>query len=201
MAKAAILKTNRVSTKPVSATEPVAVAQAVIDPSIDALFEDMVNQERISYTDVNAYAGTDLDIVASRIAVEVTFALSEEIEELNVYSSEFRMSLHRLAKWILVSLFENTDKCVVVPDALPGYTAMGFKRPTFGLKGDVVGSGIPSQEAGNAERQAATMILDRFLGKAKSQVVVVECRDLLLVLFPVADMKSNLKKLGYMMRD
>lgn len=193
MAKTAAEKMTRTA-----ARQPIREAPEV---GLDAVFEEMVNEERISYTDVNAYAGTDLDIVASRVAVEVTFALSEEIEELNVYSSDFRMSLHRLAKWILISLFENKEKCVVVPDALPGYTAMGFKRAAFDLKGKPVELAAPSLEAGTAERQAATLILDRFLDREKSQVVVVECRDLLLVLFPVADMKSNLRKLGYMMRD
>lgn len=194
MAKAAMARITQEAVIP-------AVLDEASDVNLDTVFEEMVNEERISYTDVNAYAGTDLDIVASRVAVEVTFALSEEIEELNVYSSDFRMSLHRLAKWILISLFENKEKCVVVPDAIPGYTAMGFKRSSFDLKGKPVELLAPSLEAGTAERHAATLILDRFLGRAKSQVVVVECRDLLLVLFPVTDMKRNLRKLGYMMRE
>ena len=131
MAKAAMARITQEAVIP-------AVLDEASDVNLDTVFEEMVNEERISYTDVNAYAGTDLDIVASRVAVEVTFALSEEIEELNVYSSDFRMSLHRLAKWILISLFENKEKCVVVPDAIPGYTAMGFKRSSFDLKGKPV---------------------------------------------------------------
>ena len=158
---------------------------------------NLVNEDRISYTDVNAYAGTDLDIVASRIAVEVTFSLSEEISELNVYSSNFRMGLHRMARWILISLFENKEKCVVVPDAIPGYTAMGFKRESFNLTGKKTAEGAPSLEKNTVEKQAATMILEQFLEKQKSVVMVVECRDLLLMLFPVSDMRSNLRKLGY----
>ena len=165
------------------------------------VFEELVHQERVSYTDVNAYAGTDLDIVASRIAVEVTFALSDEIEELNVYSSDFRISLHRLARWVLVTLSESKERCVVVPDIIPGFTAMGFKRPAFDLKGKPVDLAAPSLDHASVERQAATLIMERFMGKTKSQVVVVECRDLLLALFPVADMKSNLRKLGVGMRD
>lgn len=160
-------------------------------------FEQLVSQERVSYTDVNAYAGTDLDIVASRIAVEVTFALSEQVEELNVYSSAFRMSLHKLARWILVSLFEREERCVVVPDAIPGFTAMGFKRPGFDLSGAPVELATPSLELASIERQAATMIMENFLGKTKAQLVVVESRDLLLVLFPVQDVRTNLRKLGF----
>jgi hypothetical protein len=164
-------------------------------------FEQLVEKERVYYTDVNAYAGTDLDIVASRVAVEITFALSEEIEELNVYSSAFRMGLHRVARWILVTLFSSAEKCAVVPDAIPGYTAMGFKRDSFALNGRKVADSAPSIEVETVERQAAAMIVDNFLGKSKSQVVVVECRDLLLVLFPVPDIRSNLRKLGYIYSD
>lgn len=171
------------------------------DDSGQNSFEQLVEKERVYYTDVNAYAGTDLDIVASRIAVEITFALSEEIEELNVYSSAFRMGLHRVARWILVTLFNSDDKCVVVPDAIPGYTAMGFKRDSFALNGRKIDDFAPSIGVETVERQAATMIVDNFLGKSKSQVVVVECRDLLLVLFPVPDIRSNLKKLGFIYSD
>lgn len=167
----------------------------------DVAFEALVDQERVAYTDVNAYAGTDLDIVASRIAVEVTFALSEQVEELNVYSSAFRMSIHRLARWILVSLLESPDRCVVVPDGLPGFTAMGFKRAAFDLDGAKVDLAPPSLERGSVEREAATMIMQNFMGRANAQVVVVECRDALLALFPVADTRANLKKLGFFARD
>lgn len=169
--------------------------------SVQNSFEQLVEKERVYYTDVNAYAGTDLDIVASRIAVEITFALSEEIEELNVYSSAFRMGLHRVARWILVTLFNSEDRCVVVPDAIPGYTAMGFKRDSFALSGRKIDDSAPSIGVETVERQAATMIVDNFLGKSKAQVVVVECRDLLLVLFPVPDIRSNLKKLGFIYSD
>lgn len=176
-----------------SSAAPRAAAPARREDS----FEQLVSQERVSYTDVNAYAGTDLDIVASRIAVEVTFALSEQVEELNVYSSAFRMSLHKLARWILVSLFEREERCVVVPDAIPGFTAMGFKRPGFDLSGAPVELATPSLELASIERQAATMIMENFLGKTKAQLVVVESRDLLLVLFPVQDVRTNLRKLGF----
>ena len=167
----------------------------------EAAFEALVEQERVAYTDVNAYAGSDLDIVASRIAVEVTFALSEQVEELNVYSSAFRMSVHRLARWILVSLLESQERCVVVPDGLPGFTAMGFKRPQFDLTGRKLEHEAPSLERGSVEREAASMIMQNFLDKSQAQVVVVECRDALLALFPVADTRANLKKLGFFAKD
>lgn len=185
----------------VSASSEKLATKKVPVASMSENFEDLVHQEKISYTDVNAFAGTDIDIVASRIAVEVTFALSEEISELNVYSSSFRMGLHRLARWILVSLFESTERCVVVPDAIPGYTAMGFKRDGFELKGVKGEQYVPGLGNETVERQAATMIMERFLGSTKTQVVVVECRDLLLILFPVSDMRSNMKKLGYIFGD
>lgn len=190
------------TTKPASGRSGPTSAGANSDNgSTPELFEFLVHQELVSYRDVNAYAGTDLDIVASRIAVEVTFALSEQIEDLNVYSSNFRMSLHKLARWILVSLFERTERCVVVPDAIPGFTAMGFKRAAFDLNGRPVELSPPSIESGSVERQAATLIMERFLEKAKAQVVVVECKDLLLVLFPVPDLKNNLRKLGLLGQD
>lgn len=193
-----------VAEKPAKAVSKRSAGASVTGkPVIDigGTFEQLINQERISYTDVNAYAGTDIDIVASRIAVEVTFALSEEIAELNVYSSNFRMGLHKLARWILVSLFKSSDHCVIVPDAIPGYTAMGFKRAGFNLKGARIDLAPPSLGESYVERQAATLIMESFLEKTKAQVVVVECRDLLLILFPVPDMRSNLKKIGFLFSD
>lgn len=188
----------KVSAKSKPANTAVSAKVEKVSFSSGQTFEELVERERLSYTDVNAYAGTDLDIVASRIAVEVTFALSEEIDELNVYSSSFRMGLHRLARWILSTLFERSEHCVVVPDAIPGYTAMGFKRPSFDLKGVKIDYDTPSLDTDSTERQAAAMIVERFLDKSKSQVVVVECKDLLLVLFPVPDMRANLRRMGFL---
>ena len=182
---------GRVSSKAASSVEG-AVADA---------FEILVNNELVSYRDINAYAGTDLDVVASRIAVEVTFALSEQIDALNVYSSDFRMSLHRLARWMLVNLVERKESCVVVPDAIPGFTCMDFKRAAFDLKGRPVEFKAPCIDSGSVERHAATLIMERFLSNSKGQVVVVECRDVLLVLFPVADLRSNLLRLGFLGSD
>lgn len=199
MAKTMMAKAD--ASKGAVKAEPAAKKAVQPIASVAEVFEHLVHQELVTYRDVNAYAGTDLDVVASRIAVEVTFALSEQIEDLNVYSSDFRTSLHRLARWILVSLFEQEGRCVVIPDAIPGFTAMGFKRPGFDLKGKRVELAPPSLESGTVERHAATMIMERFLEKAAAQVVVVECKDLLLVLFPVPDLKRNLRKLGFLTQD
>lgn len=187
--------------KPAKTKPAPAVEVSPVEHSSNEVFEALVERELVTYKDVNAYAGTDLDIVASRIAVEVTFALSEQIDDLNVYRSDFRMHLHRLARWILVYLFEKDDRCVVVPDAIPGFTAMGFKRDGFDVSGQPKDVAPPSIEAGSVERHAATMIMERFLEKAHAQVVVVECKDLLLVLFPVPDLKNNLRKLGFLNHD
>lgn len=159
----------------------------------------LARAERAVYKDVSAPAQDDLEVLASRIAVEVTFALSDQVEELAVCNSEFRMGLHRVARWTLTTLFRRAERCVVVPDAVPGYTVMAFKKPAGAGEPRVKAKGGEAQALApeSPEASATALIIDRFLGKASHQILVIEAPDVLLTLFPVPDLRKNLKDLGF----
>lgn len=156
--------------------------------------------EKAIYKDVPTGGQQDMEVLASRIAVEVTFALADQVDELAVCNSEFRMGLHRVARWTLTTLFRRAERCVVVPDAIPGYTVMAFKKPTA-LSARSNGETGEALAQEGAEASATALIVERFLAKANHQILVIEAPDVLLTLFPVADLRKNLRDLGFYITD
>lgn len=178
------------------AAAPIASAA----PAGLATLSGLARAERAIYKDVSTPAQDDMEVLASRIAVEVTFALSDQVEELAVCNSEFRMGLHRVARWTLTTLFRRAERCVVVPDAVPGYTVMAFKKPARAELAPAAQASGEQPEAlapESAEASATALIIERFLGKANHQILVIEAPDVLLTLFPVPDLRKNLKDLGF----
>lgn len=165
--------------------------------------QDLAGAEKAVYKDVSTSAYHDMEVLASRIAVEVTFALADQVEELAVCNSEFRMGLHRVARWTLTTLFRRTERCVVVPDAIPGYTMMAFKKPS-GLSittKPTTSSSTETLDQDSVEARATARIIESFLGKANHQILVIEASDVLMTLFPVPDLRKNLKDLGFYITD
>ena len=153
--------------------------------------EKLAEKEKALVSSVGKKADVNVDLVANKMAVEISFALSEQIEELDVCRSDFRTSLFNLCKWAVSSILAQQDPCVVFPDCLPGYTLMGFKTPECGSGGKA------ASQAQMAETSAIAILIDKFLGRSSGMCLVIECEDLLLTLFPVSDMRKNLKMLGF----
>lgn len=168
------------------------------DEGAETSLLELVEQEKALYQSVKGLAQEDLETLCSKIAVETSFALSEQIEELNVYGAAFRLGLHRVARWVITHLLKQKERCVVVPDALPGFTAMGFKRAPVELRGEV---SAPALSWNTPEAQAAALIIDNFRVRSQQQIIVIETPDLLLLLFPVENLRDNLKKLGFYMTE
>lgn len=170
-------------------------------PSIEAL----VAQERASYAGSKFTGKEDIEHLARKIAVEVSFSLADRVEELNVYNHEFRASLQRVITFTLISMYARKERCLVIPDAIPGFTLMAFKKET----GPIATGAVKARSAASAaaalvegpssgpESKAAAMIIGKFIEASAGQVLVIECPDALFSLFPVADLKNNLRMLGF----
>ncbi len=158
-------------------------------------------QEKAIYKPNPNAAADNFEFVAHKLAVEISFVLAEKVDELAVMRSSFRLSLESACQRTLRSIFRREERCVVVPDALPGFTLMGFKREGGLLAANgkgKAGNGKASEPARlSPESHAAALIIGEFFEKTEEQVLVIDCPDALLVLFPVSDLRKNLKQLGF----
>ena len=153
---------------------------------------DLSKKDKAFLTSVDKSIKLNIETVASKLAVEVAFLLSEQIDELNVNNSEFRVSLKNVCMWVLNSTLKREEKCIIFPDCIPGFTVMCFKRNSIESDGSSVDISTTPQG------QAIALIIDRFLGKSDGVVLILEAKDFIITLFPVSDLKNNLKLLGFM---
>lgn len=176
--------------------QPLEKGKTTPQPQRQQPLERLADEEKAIYKPNASPAANNFDFVAHKIAVEIAFALAEKVDELNVMRGDFRSSLEMACKRTLMVIFRREERCVVIPDALPGFTLMGFKR-----KGGLLESATKEeQEAAtklSPESHAAAMIIGEFFEKTEEQVLVIDCPDALLALFPVSELRKNLKQLGF----
>jgi len=150
--------------------------------------------------------GADLDYAASKLAVDVAFALSEELEDFDGFDPTFRRGLQRAARRALLWVFRSEKKVVVMPDALPGYTILAFKkdphakapsvRSAAKSAGDSIdGSGLAQE---SLEGQAAASLVAEYMKtRNDSRVMAIESADAIFALFPTSDTRRNLREMGF----
>ena len=134
----------------------------------------------------------DLNKTASFLAHDISSFLSEEIDELNVYSYIFRSGMERCLMRMLHSLEKQTQPVVIFPDSIPGFTIMVFKKSI-----ETVEIESPKEKRNPVEEVKEMQVLDnvinRFFNKNQDKVILLETEDILFALFPVADTRKTLK--------
>lgn len=154
------------------------------------------------YKSYDNWAAVDLEMAAHKIAVDVAFFLAEEIDELNTMRREFRSGLEFAIKWTLGRILKQTERCLVIPDGIPGFTLLAFKKPSVDvlLNPDVktswIGSKPQSAAEYSVEAQAVSLIVGKFLDKRSSKILAIETNDILFTLFAMDDMRRNLREMG-----
>jgi hypothetical protein len=136
----------------------------------------------------------DLSKTAKCLAQDISAFLSDEIEELNIYSYVFRSGMERALSRVLSSLYKQAQPVVIFPDSIPGFTMMVFKKtqPPAPVKSAKVARN-PVEEP--KEAQAIDNVIGRFFNKNQQKVLVIENNDILFALFPVSDTRKNLKEM------
>lgn len=139
---------------------------------------------------ISLSSATDIKKMSSAISLDISNYLSEDIEELNVYSYEFKSGLERCVSRVLTSLYKQKEKIVLFPESIPGFTLVIFKKiiPT-----DVINSSIELNSIN--ELPVLKKVMDNFFKKNKQKVLIIDTNDILLALFPIGDTRKNLKEM------
>lgn len=154
----------------------------------------MKNEETIIRKTNNLSTFEDLQRTANILAQDIANFLSEDIEELNIYSHVFKNGLERSLLRVLSNLYKHSQMVVIFPDSIPGFTVMAFKKaiPEV-LPKAVKVKRNPTEEI--KESQVLDTVINRFFSKNQQKIMLIENDDVLFALFPVADTRKNLKEM------
>jgi F0F1-type ATP synthase gamma subunit len=152
----------------------------------------MKNQENVIRKQSNISTFADMSKTATMIAQDISAFLSEEIDELNVYSYTFKSGIERCILRVLNGLYKQPQPVVIFPDSIPGFTLMVFKKSSVNIDDSMPAiKRAPLEEM--KEVQVLDSVINRFFAKNQQQVMIIDTADLLFALFPVADTRKNLK--------
>ncbi len=135
----------------------------------------------------------DLKKTAYHLSYDISVFLSEEIEELNVYSHLFKAGMERCVLRVLNSLIKQPQPVVIFPDSIPGFTMMIFRKSEPIEINETKINRNPTQEL--QEIQILDSVISKFFQKNQQRVLLIENKDLLFAMFPVADTKKYLKEM------
>lgn len=153
----------------------------------------MENTELIQKRLINS-STRDAQKTAAAVALDIAAFLSDEIDELNVFSHVFKTGLERNLIKIFRILHKQEQTVVIFPDSIPGFTAMIFKKaPLF--ESDEKTQPLKNPIAQRHENQAVEKVIGKFFSKNQQKIMIIETDDLLMALFPVADTRKNLKEM------
>lgn len=134
----------------------------------------------------------NIDKTAYQLSQEISKYLSDEIEELNVYSHVFRHGMEKCFNKVLNTLQKQPQSVVVFPDSIPGFTMMVFKKMTI-KKPETVDS--QKKEFVVNELTFLEPVINKFFEKNHQKILLIENNDLLFAMFPVSDAKKYLKEM------
>lgn len=145
--------------------------------------------------------------VATLLSNDVTVALGAELEDLET-GHEFRTSLHRVFLRVLRMSQEREEVVLFFNEAIPGYTMMLLKKGAEAPKSSMRNAeGLeptptpfdPNTASleGTPEGQAASLMIEAFFERTKSRAMTIEHPDALFVFFPAADLRRNVRDMGF----
>lgn len=142
-------------------------------------------------SEINSFA--DINKTAAFLAHDISSFLSDEIDELNVYSYTFRTGMERCLIRVLSSLEKQVQPVVIFPDSIPGFTMMVFRKSSPSVSENEMPKEKRSPVEEVKELQVLDNVISRFFTKNQQKVILLETEDMLFSLFPVADTRKNLK--------
>jgi len=187
-------------------TQPAPIEAPALATEEPQTWRSLSESGQAFYRRSETTLGADLDYAASKLAVDVAFALSEELEDFDGFDPTFRRGLQRAARRALLWVFRSEKKVVVLPDALPGYTILAFKKdprakaPSARAAAKAAGDSIDGQGIAqeSLEGQAAASIVAEYMKtRNDSRVMAIESADAIFALFPTSDTRRNLREMGF----
>lgn len=134
----------------------------------------------------------DLEKTSISLSSDISLVLAMEIDDLPTHKHEFRQGMQRAFLKLLTRSVKETKRVVVFNDAIPGFVLMLFKKSPSVYQDWSIDS-----DEDTSESEAAAVLAKQYFNRTKHRVVTVESEDALFVFFPVADLKKNLKEMGF----
>lgn len=139
----------------------------------------------------------DLEKTALSLSADITLALAMEIDELPSHKVEFKAKMQSTFMHILNTATLREEQVIFFNDAVPGFALMLFKKKPMDEVFDTPIEWDIYSDEDSPEAYAASVLAEQFFKSTKTKVVSIESEDALFVFFPVADLKKNLKEMGF----
>lgn len=136
----------------------------------------------------------NIDKTAYHLSHEISKYLSDEIEELNVYSHIFRNGMEKCFNKVLHTLQKQPQSVFIFPDSIPGFTMMVFKKIVIKKLNSEVETYNQKSFIIN-DLNFLEPVINRFFEKNHQKILLIENNDLLFAMFPISDAKKYLKEM------
>mgnify|MGYP001163437558 CR=1 FL=1 len=151
----------------------------------------------------------DRDFSLSVLCTDFSSALAEELDEVQTHHSDFKAALKRAFSSILSRLIKSDKSVVIFNEAVPSYTLMAFKKnmdnniKNVDFKEKLNSRTVKRVDCekevpeSSMEWSAVSQVIECYFQRTGNKVLAIEAEDVLLCFFPVADMKKNLREMGF----
>lgn len=143
------------------------------------------------------------------MAQAIISRLAEDIEDFHA-SAAFRTGFQRCCAKFLSTAASREERVLFFHEAIPGFTVMVVKREGWNLDENAPvrprkSSLRKDQEAGKpgtedwetARSQVVEQVIGSFVARTGNRVLTIEAQDVVVILFPAADLKKNLQDMGF----
>ena len=149
--------------------------------------------------------------VSSWMAQAIIARLAEDLEDLNA-TAAFRAGFQRCCSKLLMVSSAREERVLFFHEAIPGFTVMLVKREGWSL--DEISKprsrttvkvpkvshppGPPQEhEWETARNEVVEQVISTFVARTGNRVMSIEAQDVVVLLFPAADLKKNLQDMGF----
>lgn len=151
----------------------------------------------------------NIEDVSLWMANAVGATLGVLLEDLNTSPGDFRNSLQRSCRRVLSAAATKTERVIFFHEAIPGFTVLAIKKDGWGTQTE---TSAPKSEKSSTKtktavqedkgldderNQAVQGIIESYVNRTGNRVMAIEGSDVVLILFPVSDLKKNLEEMGF----
>lgn len=188
-------KNDMSATEKTSRRSPADKAAARRQPSVASATEHRIRSENFL---------SDVEATASWVSSAVITMLHDADEDLDTSDRRFRQGVQSCFHRVLVLLASKKEKIVFLNEAVPGFTVLSIKKEGWGDKPSTPAEppvSVPTPELDEDRADAVNRIISAYVQRTGKRVLMVEGRDIVLIMFPVADLRRNLEEMGFTWAD
>jgi hypothetical protein len=140
-----------------------------------------------------------LDDTVSWMASAIIAVLDEALDEAGDFEGDFRPAFQRACRRVLTSAAERSENVLFFHDAVPGFTVILVKKDGWlAALPEAVPATPKTKALVDRERDGAVQgLIEAYVRRTGNRVLSIEGADVSIVMFPVADLRHNLKDMGF----